>query len=887
MISVDDLFNVVRFRDAYGVDIQTPNIDRLLAMGTYFDAAYALVPACNPSRAATLTGLSQYHNGLHHNPDVFYEMIDPTLTLPYLLRQNGYYTTGVGKNFHGDMNAVETDAARLAFFDTIFDHYQLTRGDSLGDSDDGLVAAVGPGTLAEDQLADTNAALWASSFIADPGTDQPWFLALGLMKPHLNWHVPQAYYDLYDPSGIVVPETPADDYDDVPDFFVQFLRSLFGNHQKMLDADQWVAGVHSYLAAVSYADAQLGRVLDAMDAAGAWDTTSVVLWSDHGFHLGDKSTWGKFTHWEQAANAPVIVVDPDFGTPGSVVTDPVSLLDLFPTILDLVGLEDDGSRDGSSLLPLITDPGARGGTVAITMFDGSISLRTAEWRYIVSLDGSEQLYDIVADPNQFDNLADEPSLAGAMRALRRLAESKAADLGVTVDFRDAILRGNGEAQHFWLTPNVEKVAGGNGIDTYHLYDAADLSRIVEHAGGGRGDKVWLYGDGTGGVIEVTLPDQIEDFEFSGDNALHLTGSDRGDSVLGAARGDLVLGLKGADRIDGNSGNDSLFGGYGSDFLIGGHGNDLLGGGMGRDTLRGGTGNDLLRGNDGDDVLTAGDGDDQALGGLGNDVVLGDAGNDRLAGEEGNDRMLGGDGQDTMTGDDGDDRLEGNAGQDLISGGTGDDQIFGGADADTLHGDSGNDTILAGTQGDSVHGGSGDDLIRGDDGNDLAHGEDGDDTLWGGEGDDTLWGDAGGDRLEGERGADRLSGGDGADFLHGGNSTDTLSGDAGNDTLWGGGEDDWLSGGAGDDLIMGGAGADCLEGGAGRDLFQFNLQSGDDVIADFRAGLDRVEIGGVTGFAALIWTETAEGVRMQDASHRFSVLFEGLDRGDIDAGDFIF
>lgn len=326
-VSVDDLVNVVRFRTAYGIAFQTPNIDRLLAMGTYFDNAYAVVPACNPSRAATMTGQSPFHNGIEENRQSFFDIVDPTTTLPYLLRQSGYTTAGIGKVFHAFPKEGKQGNADLGdFIAALYDHYELSTGEPIKGNTGSLLEAIVPGDTPASEIMDTRTVEWAAQFVAAQDGGDPWFLSLGLTKPHLNWNVPRKYYDRFDPSEIVVPKNLPDEFDDVPLFFQQFLTWQADLHKAVLEADKWVAGIHAYMAAVAYADAQLGTFLEAMDAADAWDDTTLMLWSDHGYHLGDKQAWGKFTHWEQATNAPLIIVDPDHGTPGSVVRAPVSLM---------------------------------------------------------------------------------------------------------------------------------------------------------------------------------------------------------------------------------------------------------------------------------------------------------------------------------------------------------------------------------------------------------------------------------------------------------------------------------------------------------------------------------------------------------------------------------
>ncbi|MGB0660185.1 MAG: sulfatase-like hydrolase/transferase [Mangrovicoccus sp.] len=854
MVSVDDLFNVVRFRDTFGVSIQTPNIDRLLGLGTYFDAAHALKPACNPSRASTMTSLSHFKTGVINNNDNFAEFLNPGETLPGLLQSAGYYTAGVGKLFHGGLAASDTTSAKAQFLASAFDHYQVDTGNSISQTSS-IESRHGAGNLTEDQIADTNAAIWAADFVSSYSGDSPYFLALGLKKPHLDWNVPQAYYDLYDPSQIVPPPTPDTDYDDVPLFFQQFWSPNY--HDKVVAADEWVNGIHSYLAAISYADAQLGRLLDAMDAANAWDDTTFVLWSDHGYHLGDKEHWGKFTHWEQATNAPLIIVDPDHGSAGSTVTAPVSLLDIMPTLLDLAetGVTT-GPIDGQSLLELVQDPTTNWASPAVSVFDGSISLRTATHRYILGLTGDEQLYDMVNDPEQFTNLASDPGQAALLSQLRDMAAHEATLLGAITDFNATELSGSAAGEHLFVTPNIERAYGSVGDDVYAVFDPNQISAIRELAGNGT-DVIRFYGAGTG-VIEtptIRLPYAVENLIVERDvapivhgngNHNYLKSGRHASELYGWAGNDTLQGHWGKDRLVGHIGNDVLKGHTNDDTLLGLSGRDLLEGGDGRDDLRGGTENDTLRGGAHDDTLRGGWQNDFLSGGTGNDLMYGEQNNDRMNGDQGNDTLYGNDGADFMTG---------YHGADYMDGGRHNDVLKGGNDNDTLMGGEGHDLLQGGWQNDSLIGGAGRDSLYGDQNNDSLYGGSENDLLNGGDGHDSLWGEAGNDSLIGGRHHDWLSGGSG---------NDTLSGGSGKDTLWGGSGDDWL------------------EGGTARDLFYFDLTqidgAGHDSIAGFSTQEDLIQLvsPSLNSRADLVWSLSGSGhLLLSDAHMSFSVEFLNL------------
>lgn len=581
LVAFDDLMNVVRYRNAYGAAFETPNLDRLLSMGTFFDNAHAVVPACNPSRAAVLTGQSPLHNGVEENNQTFFNSIAPQETLPWLFRNAGYNTAGIGKIFHEVPQEGKERPGLDAFLGQAYDHYERSSGGMIEGNVTSILNALTPGTTPEADLADTRAVNWAADFVASEangGQDRaPWFLSLGIGKPHLNWNVPQKYFDMIDRSAIVPPETPSGDYDDVPPFYQQFLGWLRDVHQGVLDRGAWVDAIHAYLAAVAYADAQLGTFLAAMDRTDAWDDTTLVVWSDHGYQLGDKEVWGKFTHWEQATNAPLVIVDPDHGRPGTVVDTPVSLMDIFPTLTDLAGVEDGGVRDGHSLVPLIDDPDADWNGFAGSIIDGSISIRTTGFRYILSLDGTEQLYDMRQDPGQRTNLAEDPDAFARLDHLRHRTVADFERLGGLADFNARVLRGSDAADVIWASPNLRVAAGGEGSDTYLAFSG---SSIREEAGGGF-DTLRLFAPREGAIVRLHIPDHVERVEAF-EAAMVLRGSSRDDTAIGGVGSDTLRGMGGADRLDGGGGNDRLRGGGGADRLDGGGADDVLSGGAGAD-----------------------------------------------------------------------------------------------------------------------------------------------------------------------------------------------------------------------------------------------------------------------------------------------------------------
>ena len=267
-------------------------------------------------------------------------------------------------------------------------------------------------------MGDGQVVSWASRQLR-AHRDKPLFLGVGIYRPHIPWYVPQAYFDMHPIDRVELPATLPDDLDDVPgsDRYASNQRV----HQWILDSGNWERGVQAYLASISFADAMVGRLLDALDASGRAENTVVVLFSDHGYHLGEKGQWRKYTLWEDSTHVPLIVVAPGITTPGARSSAPVSTLDLYPTLADLAGLEPPDHLQGHSLRPLLESPEADWPHHAITTYRfGNHSVRTRHYRYIRYENGDEELYDHRVDPHEWYNLASLPEHTDRKARLRSL-----------------------------------------------------------------------------------------------------------------------------------------------------------------------------------------------------------------------------------------------------------------------------------------------------------------------------------------------------------------------------------------------------------------------------------------------------------------------------------
>jgi arylsulfatase A-like enzyme len=277
-------------------------------------------------------------------------------------------------------------------------------------------------------MGDGQVVAWTEQQIIATG-EGPRFFAIGIYRPHLPWYVPQKYLDMHPLEDIELPSVLENDLDDVPVIAQDLMESSFMPpmeiHRWTVAANKWREGVQAYLASVSFADAMVGQVIDALDRSGRTNDTIIVLWSDHGWHLGEKLRWRKQTLWEESTRVPLIIVAPGVTTPGSRSARTVSLIDIFPTLTELVGFETPSYLEGASLVPLLEDPDAPWDRVAISAFGfENLAVRNERFRYIRYYDGSEELYDHEADPNEWTNLAGDPSYAEVKAELREKLPSE-------------------------------------------------------------------------------------------------------------------------------------------------------------------------------------------------------------------------------------------------------------------------------------------------------------------------------------------------------------------------------------------------------------------------------------------------------------------------------
>lgn len=411
-IAVDDLNHWVGHLGR-NPQARTPNLDRLAQQGTTFTRAYCAAPACNPSRAALMSGLRPATTGIYHNPDDWRPGIPVDRMLTTQFRQAGYWVGGVGKIYHGGFDRPEEWDA----YAHPGDARNLKRHPSA--PDDGVAGIrFAPLDCADEDLADHRIASWG---IEQLGQDhgKPFFLAIGFHKPHMPWNVPKKYFDQFPLAKVQLPPQRTNDLADVPEAGVRMAHAN-DDHAKILASGRWKEAVQGYLAAIAFLDVQVGRVLDALEKSPQRTNTIVCLWGDHGWHLGEKEHWRKFALWEEATRAPLVWVVPGLTTPGTRCGRTVDFLSIYPTLCDLAGLPVPAHVEGPSLRPLLENPKAPWTRPALTTHGfRNHAVRSEQYRLIRYADGSTELYDHQSDPFEWTNLAGQPESAAALRDLSR------------------------------------------------------------------------------------------------------------------------------------------------------------------------------------------------------------------------------------------------------------------------------------------------------------------------------------------------------------------------------------------------------------------------------------------------------------------------------------
>ena len=456
-ISVDDLNDWTGALQGHPQAI-TPHLDKLCEQGMLFSNAHCSQAVCNASRNSVLSGLHPTSSGWYGSTQIiqnsYKDVMGEHVMMPQYFKENGYQTLAVGKIFHSGVSDYKdrTDD----FWDVTGPRYSV-RGDlrKRGDGykgtkfypfpkggahmsrhygkeyEDGnslCYGALDREDMPDGKMYDEIIAEWASKQLADEHKS-PFFLAVGFVRPHAPFTAPREFYDLYEREKITIPSVPDDEMADIPMMgkAIAYGRLKGGDHHAVTNLSDtfWQEMVYGYLASVSFVDAQIGKVLTALEKSGHADNTIIVLWSDHGQHLGEKKKWRKQSLWEEATRVPLIFKVPNLSTAGQTSPEVVSLLDIYPTLVDLCNLPSASKLEGLSLKPYLQDPSKkRDEPVLMSWYYGNHAVRTKEWRYIQYRDGGQELYRHPQDPREHKNLAQDPKAKAVIEQLKKHIPAK-------------------------------------------------------------------------------------------------------------------------------------------------------------------------------------------------------------------------------------------------------------------------------------------------------------------------------------------------------------------------------------------------------------------------------------------------------------------------------
>ncbi len=435
-IAIDDMNDWIGPLGGFNIS-QTPNLDKLASQSMVFENAHCASPACHPSRLSIMTGILPSKSGNMKNvsydgPQWRKEAIFKDIeTMEQFFKNRGYKTLAGGKIYHTltpewvTSSLIEPESWDFYFPSAYINApYQMRAKEEVAypphfRGHRYKAFAWGPIDAEDEKMSDYQVVDWARYELKQKH-EKPFFLACGIFRPHLPWEVPQKYFDMYpleDIPDLIIQE------DDVKDGIQ--LNSRRYMHKFVLENKQWKHVIQAYLASIAFADAQIGRLIETLNASEYRDNTIVVLWSDHGAHIGEKEVYEKFTLYEEATHVPFIIKAPGTTRPGSRSNQPVSLLDIYPTLAELTAYKIPEHCDGTSLLPLLINPETKREHSALTSYKMQgysavgHSLRSERYRYIYYTNlNLEELYDHQNDSNEFNNIAYDASNAGIVDAFR-------------------------------------------------------------------------------------------------------------------------------------------------------------------------------------------------------------------------------------------------------------------------------------------------------------------------------------------------------------------------------------------------------------------------------------------------------------------------------------
>ncbi len=457
ILAIDDLNDWIGAAGGHP-QAKTPNLDRLISQSVFFRNAHTAAPVCSASRHALLSGLRPSSTGWYTNSsknrEDYATILGDTVPMPTHFKRSGYKTMAAGKIYHKGTSDIDGydywDEARSKYKwpEWLAERGHGYQGKSGGHfhpfpPDGGAIyqkyqegvsgqslcwGALEKGDMPPEGMPDEQVADWAVERL-EQKHNTPFFLAVGFVRPHVPYTAPKEFFDLYPLDEIVMPLVPSDEMDDIPLLGKGMAYGTIegGDHRNVLDVgpNYWREMVRAYLACVTFVDAQAGKVLRALADSPYADNTIVVFWSDHGQHLGEKRHWRKQSLWEESTRVPLAIRLPNSVNGGESSDQPVSLLDIYPTLLELIDLPSVTGLEGTSLLSQLEDPAAHRTEPAVTTwYYNNHSVRDLNFRYTRYRDGSEELYDHRSDPGEHRNLASDPKYSQVKEGLAAYVPKK-------------------------------------------------------------------------------------------------------------------------------------------------------------------------------------------------------------------------------------------------------------------------------------------------------------------------------------------------------------------------------------------------------------------------------------------------------------------------------
>ena len=433
--------------------IRTPSLDKLAAAGTRFLRAYCQYPVCGPSRSSFLSGLYPESTRVLDNKSDIRQERPGIVPLPEQFRKNGYWTAGVGKIFHNMKNdpgescwyeyerfenernpvlekarkefeaengSIEKASNRRA--------WRLKQKEARRGASGQKVPGYGPTDMSDEEHKDGRNVRRVVSWLDKKSHgDKPFFIACGIQKPHVPFWAPQKYFDMYPREKLVIPPALVGDWKDIPPLAMVKRFKAFGFELDKENDALRRAYTQAYHACVSFIDAQIGLLLDAVKRNGHWEDTIIIFISDHGYHLGEHYMWGKVSLFEECARVPMIVRVPGRTRAGTSTAGLTELVDLYPTLCELCGIKAPAHLQGQSFAGLVDKPSGEGKETAYTVVSRGKtlgrSIRTARWRYAEwGSSSAAELYDLEKDPAEHHNLVDDNKFSEPLEKMRRLLE---------------------------------------------------------------------------------------------------------------------------------------------------------------------------------------------------------------------------------------------------------------------------------------------------------------------------------------------------------------------------------------------------------------------------------------------------------------------------------